>query len=1182
MRVKLFALIVGLVLCLQWAAGASIVTTGLDVESTFKELVLSDSSKAEAVMQLSSDSIVSDAVDFRFIEQCGGVDSYRVLVYEEVAKTRPIYTLENICALNKNGTEQCQQESTIDGYEQYTEWEWVQTKDLQQGDRQYKLDADMKMGCCEYEDGKCVRFGYEVDWIPQVKLIDKTLEYPAWAWFNASFTYRANVSLNSGVNITLTNFPGYVRLNSSKLIADGKMQADCDDIRITDASDTVLYHEVENCNGDYTVVWFLAPTITTGVDNTFYIYYGNADAANVEDAFALWEGAGYASVWHGEDNTDSSGSNTMQYGGTVTIIDDPALCAFGKCWSGATNAYVRNVTFTGINNGGGIVTYSIWETRSVDAGARYDILASGAAGTDESIILLAHPGENGNGLQCNLYGRAAGGQTIANFNMSDGNLHHMSCTFDGTAAIACHNNICGNYTLGGTNSADNEQIVTQNIELATQGAGNEYIDEIRASNITRSHQWQMAEYGLVSTLHAEEGGNTRPTWNETPTDMIFDFPQDVYFRVNASDADDDALTYTINDTAFTINAATGEVNRTTIATDDYGNTWDVQLVVSDGDLTNTANITIYIYTNRSAAIGQNSFLYGKGFLQGGNATGEVNYTGCLISDIVQYVDGSLKVNLTGVDTINYSFDISLSTLTYGIGQHNVTLIAYTRNSTGISSNATLNTRFYVYNVTPKYDPWVWEGTSVQSTLTFQPNLSLSLLATLITTTYANNSITATFNNTALSPIEAFVTGGNTVNYSADVFYNILQTPTAVNKTLSWSTYWFWDSQQFNYTQEIRPVLIDNCSTYNKTAVWFYVRHEDITSMALNASVQAEVLLYGAGGRDVGRTIYLDYNVNDGVYAICMENDTATIQGDVYIKYTTTGFTHRYYAQNTTLSNSSAQNWYLYNFNDTTGLSDLQLSVRYESNYNYFPNVIVKLQRWYLGEGVWRTVQMGKSSDQGVLHFDIYEDTQDYRLVYTDLNNNILKTGSIMAFSCTGGVCSITQLLSPYAPTSTSTSIVTAITYLPAISTITLDWSDPLAGSNTVDLLVTQDTITGVYIACNTSQSGAAGSINCNMAGRSGLATVRVIANGNTTELQYINLNSSSLMAQVGSSEGAFWSVLIIITAFMFGLFSPVGAIISSFLGIMFIYFLGLFTPLTAAAVIIVAVIGIVIGFKVRS
>ncbi len=105
------------------------------------------------------------------------------------------------------------------------------------------------------------------------------------AWFDTSFSFRQRVDVtNSGS--AQTDFQISFTLSTSTLISAGKMQSDCDDIRVTDVNGKLLPHWTEKlsssaCNTTTTKIWTKLSSIdTTG--NTIYVYYGNPQAIGIE------------------------------------------------------------------------------------------------------------------------------------------------------------------------------------------------------------------------------------------------------------------------------------------------------------------------------------------------------------------------------------------------------------------------------------------------------------------------------------------------------------------------------------------------------------------------------------------------------------------------------------------------------------------------------------------------------------------------------------------------------------------------------------------------------------------------------------------------------------------------------------------------------------------------------------
>ena len=388
-------------------------------------------------------------------------------------------------------------------------------------------------------------------------------------------------------------------------------------------------------------------------------------------------------------------------------------------------------------------------------------------------------------------------------------------------------------------------------------------------------------------------------------------------------------------------------------------------------------------------------------------------------------------------------------------------------------------------------------------------------------------------------------------------------------------------QGINYVWAVGDIVATNCTEGNVTLT-FNIRDEDSPTTPLIADAEVDLNYWIGDASFYVRNFTLDYSGNS-TYSICLSNNVTEIQADLYIKYTTdNGFTHRYILANNTLSVADVQTINIYNFNTTTDISDLRITTRQNSNYNYYPNVIAKLQRRYTAEGVWRTVQMDKSGDFGLVFFNIKEEIVDYRLIFTDMSNNILRTTETIKFSCTSAICDLTMLLNPYSATSGTSGLGITYSYSNDTSIVTVDWTDTLAGTNTVEFQARQNTITGLNYLCDETQTGAAGTMTCDLSGRSGIVEIHITGNGDIIFNDLLDLTTGKLGSIIGDSEGAIWAAIIMVTCVMFGLFSPVGAIIAMFIGLITIYMLGIFTPITITFVIIAGIIGIVIGFKVRN
>lgn len=98
------------------------------------------------------------------------------------------------------------------------------------------------------------------------------------AWYDTNFSFRKLLQIaNSGSQAT--DFQVQLTVDTEDLISDGKLQADCDDLRFTNLSGKELPFWIEptTCNTTETLVWVKVDVVhTSGTD--IYLYYGNPQA----------------------------------------------------------------------------------------------------------------------------------------------------------------------------------------------------------------------------------------------------------------------------------------------------------------------------------------------------------------------------------------------------------------------------------------------------------------------------------------------------------------------------------------------------------------------------------------------------------------------------------------------------------------------------------------------------------------------------------------------------------------------------------------------------------------------------------------------------------------------------------------------------------------------------------------
>lgn len=324
-------------------------------DTVFSELKSSqgDLLHGEAIFKINNIYDAEIELSFDFFKVSGDVTSYEYYIEHNVTynTTKRIIIgydnvteqVDNIKCYNitaKNGTlEQCFKSGTVKVstpvpiYDEvisfHNKTEWLKTEIIPKG---YK---GLVKFVAKYSRASTTQSPVTIDWIPtaNVKTIQTSLirdnfvqreviidriENKDWAWFNSSWSYAQNITINSSyIDEELSNFPILVNLSSSNFNFSNA-QTDGDDLRFTDAGNTTtLDYEIEyyDATAEEAYVWVEVPTVSDTSDTVIIMYYGNAGASAGENAEGVW--ANYDGVIHlsetGSDIRLDSTSNDYDF-----------------------------------------------------------------------------------------------------------------------------------------------------------------------------------------------------------------------------------------------------------------------------------------------------------------------------------------------------------------------------------------------------------------------------------------------------------------------------------------------------------------------------------------------------------------------------------------------------------------------------------------------------------------------------------------------------------------------------------------------------------------------------------------------------------------------------------------------------------------------------------------------------
>ncbi|MCK5026480.1 MAG: DUF2341 domain-containing protein, partial [Nanoarchaeota archaeon] len=105
-----------------------------------------------------------------------------------------------------------------------------------------------------------------------------------------TWLYKREINITENSGNDLTDYQVELIIDTQLLISEGKMQADCDDIRFT-GSDTLTelsYWLESDCNTINTKVWVKA-NLSASSNTTVYMYYGNSCVGSESNGTAIFE-----------------------------------------------------------------------------------------------------------------------------------------------------------------------------------------------------------------------------------------------------------------------------------------------------------------------------------------------------------------------------------------------------------------------------------------------------------------------------------------------------------------------------------------------------------------------------------------------------------------------------------------------------------------------------------------------------------------------------------------------------------------------------------------------------------------------------------------------------------------------------------------------------------------------------
>ena len=323
-------------------------------------------------------------------------------------------------------------------------------------------------------------------------------------WMDASWHYRSTVTIDHTKVGTggVTNFP--VLLTGANMPAGlwANANADGSDLRMTssDGATEINFELTSFTPGSTTMeLWFLASSLSSSTDTTFYLYWGNAGASAKPAAWGqgVWSTGGFQGVWHLPNGTtltvnDSSANATAttNYGATVDAGKINGGSAVGA------SAYIQMATSAALNITGNI-SMEAWINSS--DGTVYDHIIGGYynAGAYNGYGFCLNTATNNGKLG---FWPGSGSWRASNTSIKDGQWHHVALVTNGTN-VTFYNNGSPDGSPASPNPSSYSGV--RAIGNHSDGAGSTgfrgNLDEVRISSVARTDADIKTDYNNQSS-----------------------------------------------------------------------------------------------------------------------------------------------------------------------------------------------------------------------------------------------------------------------------------------------------------------------------------------------------------------------------------------------------------------------------------------------------------------------------------------------------------------------------------------------------------------------------------------------------------------------------------------------------------------------------------------------------------
>ncbi len=330
-----------------------------------------------------------------------------------------------------------------------------------------------------------------------------TTERPPAPWWDSDWSYRKVIRVDhTQVMEDLIDFPLLVQMDDGSLASF--VQDDADDIVFTDYDGTKLDHEIERYTSATGALfaWVRVPSLSSTEDTLLYMYYGNSEAVNQENAEAVWD-SDFVMVQH-LDETDGTHDDSTSYGNDGAphgVSQDAAGKIDGADEFTGSGDLIDVGTDSSMDvfGPGQDFSVSLWVKRD-DTEDVQGFFSSGSSASNG--IYFGVLWQNFDDLRFLSPGNTVDIQSVSD-PIGDTDWHHIGLTADRDGNMAfwvdgvpVHSASIAAYAGEDWNRVDDTyKIGTDRSENASMDG---VLDEVRVSKVVRSPGWMVTSYNNQS------------------------------------------------------------------------------------------------------------------------------------------------------------------------------------------------------------------------------------------------------------------------------------------------------------------------------------------------------------------------------------------------------------------------------------------------------------------------------------------------------------------------------------------------------------------------------------------------------------------------------------------------------------------------------------------------------------